>query len=88
MTQPPPARPNWCECAPDLVLGASTSAAALGEREPVASVEPEPENDDENGAGLRIPLPPATASASSTLAPLAIAAIAALDSRRYCRRRA
>jgi hypothetical protein len=38
---------------PDLVLGASSHAAALGERQPMPSVEPEPECKDENGAGRR-----------------------------------
>jgi hypothetical protein len=51
MTQPPPVRPKWCKCALDLVLRASTNAAALGERQPVASVEPEPDGEEENGAG-------------------------------------
>ena len=51
MTQPPPVRPKWRKGAPDVVLRASTNAAALGEREPVASVEPETEGEDENGAG-------------------------------------
>ena len=37
--------------AGDVVLRASTNAAALGEREPVTRVEPEPEGEDENRAG-------------------------------------
>jgi hypothetical protein len=45
MTQPPPVRQKWRKGAPDVVLRASTNAAALGER------EPEPERNEENRAG-------------------------------------
>ena len=50
MPQPPPLRPKRRKHAPDVVLRASTNAAALGERQPVAGGEPEPDGEDENGA--------------------------------------
>jgi hypothetical protein len=39
------------ERAPDLILRASTHAAAPGERYPVASVEARPESEDEQDSG-------------------------------------
>ncbi len=50
---PPPLRLKRRKHTPDLVLGASAHAAALGERQPMPGVEPEPECEDENGAGRR-----------------------------------
>ena len=55
VAQPPLIRLKWRKHAPDLVLRASADAAALGERQPVASVEAEPEREDEQGAGNRVP---------------------------------
>ena len=86
--QPPPLRLKRRKHTPDLVLGASSHAAALGERQPMAGVEPEPECEDENGAGRRERPHARDASASSKVAPLAVDATAALDSRWYCWRRA
>jgi hypothetical protein len=48
--EPPPLRLKRREGSPNLVLRASTNAAALGEREPVASVEPQPEREHEQGS--------------------------------------
>jgi hypothetical protein len=53
MTQPPPLRLKRRQRAPDLVLRASSNAAATSHPNPVASVEPEPERGDEQGAGCR-----------------------------------
>ena len=86
--QPPPFRLKMLERAPDLILRASTHAAAPGERYPVASVEPDPRARTSRTPAAEIAPTPMAASASSPVPALAIAIAAARDSLRYCWRRA
>jgi hypothetical protein len=84
--QPPPLPLQLREPAPHLVLRASTHAAAPRKRQALAGIEAHPERERQQETGRR-DRAFATVTASSTVAPLAIAAVAARDSRRYCWRR-
>jgi hypothetical protein len=76
MTQPPPLRPKRRQRAPDLVLRASTHAAAPGEQQPVAGIQAKSEREHEQDSRRRTAPAPATASASTTAPTLAVAAVA------------
>jgi hypothetical protein len=53
MTQPPPLRPKRRQRAPDLVLRASTHAAAPGEQQPVAGIQAKSEREHEQDSRRR-----------------------------------
>ena len=79
MPQPPPLRRKRPEHLLDLVLGASAYPAALGERQPVAGVEPESERKREQATRSQD-----RSQARDSLIPAALAtpAAAARDRRR------
>ena len=88
MPHPPTLRLQTSERMLHLVLRAGADATAVGEQEPVASVEAEPERSEEQNAARDLAPALTTISARTTAAVLPDAATLARESRRYCWRRA